>query len=188
VLLVLSCEGGVLFEETNVDPHPPVILNFQFAPSEMVTGELVRGSFTYVDEGGDIEELLMRSLSGNEGTTPVPFVPGISDVDCQPVECTPADQCPEVEPCEPEDCVGDPDPNCEPVECPEVEPCPDPDCVPVVCPEAPTVFFFPGISGTILWEVPLDTNQGGTHTVKVWLRDSKGSLSEPVFFDVTITF
>ena len=136
---LFSC--GILFEESNADPHPPVILNFQFAPASILSGETIRGSFTYVDEGGDIEVLSMRDTSGTNQAEPIPFVPGVSDVVCGEDE---------------------------------------------ICDEPPTVFFFPGNSGTILWEMTLSSNQLGVHTIKVWLEDSKDSWSEFVFFDVFI--
>jgi len=56
-----------------------------------------------------------------------------------------------------------------------------------VCEEPPRVFFFPGTSGTILWEMTLTSNQLGVHTIKVWLEDSKDSWSEFVYFDVLIS-
>lgn len=138
---LVSCQSGFLFEETNIDPHPPVIRNFQYAPASIVSGETIRGSFTYVDSGADIEELTMRDQSGTNQADPKPFVPGISDVICGPEE---------------------------------------------VCEEPPEVFFFPGTSGTIQWEMTLSSNQPGTHTIKVWLVDSKDSWSEFVYFDVFI--
>jgi len=137
---LLSC--GVLFEESNADPHPPVIRNFQYSPASITGDGIIRGSFTYVDEGGDIEGLSMRDESGTNSADPVPFVPGVSDVVCGEGE---------------------------------------------VCEEPPTVFFFPGTSGTILWEMTLTSNQLGVHTIKVWLEDSKDSWSEFVYFDVLIS-
>jgi len=142
-LALVSCQGGILFEETNADPHPPVIRNFQYAPDSILTGATIRGSFTYVDSGGDIEVINMRDLSGNNATDPIPFVPGVSDAVC-----------------------------------PEGETCPTP----------PSVFFFPGTTGTVQWEMVLESNQAGKHTIKVWLEDSKDTWSEPVFFDVFISF
>jgi len=139
---LVSCQSGFLFEETTVDPHPPAIRNFQYAPASIVSGETIRGSFTYVDTGGDIEELGMRDESGTNVADPVPFVPGISDVECGPDD---------------------------------------------VCEDPPNVFFFPGTNGTIQWEMTLDTNQPGLHTIKVWLVDSKDSWSEFVYFDVQIS-
>ena len=139
---LISCQSGILFEETNADPHPPEIRNFQYAPSSIATGETIRGSFTYVDSGGDIEEFSMRDTSGTNPANPSPFVPGISDVECGPDE---------------------------------------------ECESPPDVFFFPGTSGTIQWEMTLTSNQPGPHTIKVWLVDSKNSWSGFVYFDVFIS-
>jgi hypothetical protein len=139
---LISCQSGILFEETNADPHPPMIRNFQYSPSSIVSGETIRGSFTYVDSGADIEELSMRDTSGTNPADPSPFVPGVSDVICGPEE---------------------------------------------ECEEPPNVFFFPGTSGTTQWEMKLESNQPGMHTIKVWLVDSKDSWSGFVYFDVFIS-
>lgn len=81
---LLSCQSGILFEETNADPHPPRIQNFQYAPASIEGSDTIRGSFTYVDAGADIESLSMRDQSGTNPASPKPFVPGISDVECGP--------------------------------------------------------------------------------------------------------
>jgi hypothetical protein len=47
-------------------------------------------------------------------------------------------------------------------------------------------FFFPFASGTIEWEVVMESNQPGAHTIKAWLLDSRGSISNVVEFVVEI--
>jgi hypothetical protein len=47
-------------------------------------------------------------------------------------------------------------------------------------------FFFPFASGTIEWEVVMESNQPGAHTIKAWLEDSRGSISNVVEFVVEI--
>jgi hypothetical protein len=138
VSFTASCQSGILFEETNADPHPPSIENFIYAPDSMHTGGTVRGSFTYIDAGADIELLSMRDTGGTNAADPTPVIPGIDEGE-----------------------EGA---------------------------EATSVFFFPGTTGTIEWELVLDSNQAGTHTIKAWLEDSKDTRSDPVFFDVFITF
>jgi len=136
--LMAACQSGILFEESNADPHPPSIANLVYAPQSIMTGGTVRGSFTYIDAGADIETVSMRDTSGANAAAPTPVIPGVTD--------------------EEEGAA------------------------------ATSVFFFPGTTGTIEWELILDSNQAGVHTIKVWLEDSKDSRSEPVFFDVLITF
>jgi hypothetical protein len=143
VSVMASCQGGILFEETTADPHPPSIENFIFAPQSIMTGGTIRGSFTYIDPGADIELLSMRDTSGSNSADPTPVIPGVA----------------EGEEGEGEEGAA-----------------------------ATSVFFFPGTTGTTEWELILDTNQAGTHTIKVWLEDSKDSRSDPVFFEVFITF
>ena len=71
-----GCEDSFLFEKTVVDPHPPVLENFTYEPTVITTGDTVRGSFTYFDEGSDIEILEMLPLEasplifGDETTKP----------------------------------------------------------------------------------------------------------------------
>lgn len=50
------------------------------------------------------------------------------------------------------------------------------------------IFFFPGTTGTIEWEMTLSSNQVGPHRLKTWLEDSKGSVSNLVYFDVEISY
>ena len=150
-VLLLAAAGGCdfdIFEKVNNDPHPPAILNLQYGPQVIRSGEIVTGSFTYVDEGQDIDLLEMRDQNGAESLQPT----------------TPA------EPTFDEDgnLVVDEDGN------------------PVL--ETSTVFFFPGATGTIEWQVQIETNQAGTHTIKVWLEDATGSLSDPAFMDVEVIF
>ncbi len=140
--------GFELFEEVNRDPHPPSILNLQYDPMEIRSGDTIRGTFTYVDEGGDVEILEMRDLDGAESLSPTP-----------PPEPAFDDE---------GNIVVDEDGN--------------------IVLEIPSVFFFPGTTGTIEWQLVIETNQAGPHTIKTWLEDSTGSLSEPVFIEVQVSF
>ncbi len=51
----------------------------------------------------------------------------------------------------------------------------------------PSVFFFPGTAGSIEWEMPVDSNQGGRHRIQAWLTDSKESRSNIVEFQITVS-
>lgn len=139
-LLVMGCGDVAIFEKVNTDPHPPAIANLQYAPETVLPQDTIRGTFTYIDPGGDIEIVTMRDLNGTGSLspTPPPVVIGADPETGEPIE------------------------------------------------EIPTIFFFPGTAGTTEWQLLFETNQGGTHTIKVWLEDSEGSRSEPVFFNVTV--
>jgi hypothetical protein len=128
-----GCEDSILFEKTNIDPHPPVIDNFSYAPTVIITGETVRGSFSYFDAGADIELFEMRDTGGMGSLQPTPVIPGL----------------------------GEDESNTAP-------------------------FFFPFASGTIEWEVVLESNNPGAHTIKAWLEDSAGSISNVVEFVVEV--
>ena len=47
-------------------------------------------------------------------------------------------------------------------------------------------FFFPFPSGVIEWEVTMESNNPGAHTIKAWLEDSYGSISNVIEFVVEI--
>jgi len=79
LLAATACENGILFEKTNPDPHPPRLLNWQYDPSSIVTGDVIRGSFTYADDGGDIELFLMRDTSGTDALDPIPLLPDLGE-------------------------------------------------------------------------------------------------------------
>lgn len=64
LLLAAGCDGRFPFENTNPDPHPPRLLNFQFSPDRIFPEGIVSGSFTYADAGGDIELFGMRDANG----------------------------------------------------------------------------------------------------------------------------
>lgn len=139
VITAGSCDGGLLFEKTNVDPHPPRLLNFQFAPSSIETGDEISGSYTFVDDGGDVVSFNIRDTSGL--TTFDPTLPSTIEVDAEG-------------------------------EATEI-------------PGESIVML--GTVGTIEWETPFETNTQGRHLVKVWLEDSKGSLSNIVEFEVAVS-
>jgi len=50
-----------------------------------------------------------------------------------------------------------------------------------------SVFFFPGRTGSIEWEMAVDSNQGGQHRIQAWLTDSKDSRSNIVEFRITVS-
>jgi hypothetical protein len=129
-----GCEDSFLFEETNVDPHPPVIENFIYAPKVITTGETVRGSFSYFDAGADIELFEMRDTGGMGELEPTPVLTNLEE---------------------------------------EEE-------------GAAAPFFFPFGSGTIEWEVVMESNNPDAHTIKAWLVDGSGSISNVVEFVVEI--
>jgi hypothetical protein len=79
LLAATACENGILFEKTNPDPHPPRLLNWQYDPSSIVTADVIRGSFTYADDGGDIELFLMRDTSGTDALDPIPLLPDLGE-------------------------------------------------------------------------------------------------------------
>jgi hypothetical protein len=128
-----GCEDSILFEKTNVDPHPPVIENFIYAPTVITTGDTVRGSFTYIDAGSDIELFEMQDTGGMGKLQPSPVLPGLEE----------------------EEAVTAP-------------------------------FFFPFGVGTIEWEVVMESNNPGAHTIKAWLEDGTGSISNVVEFVVEV--
>jgi len=130
--LSAGCEDSILFEKTTVDPHPPVIDNFSYGPAVITTGDTVRGTFSYFDEGADIELFEMRDTGGMGVLSPSPVIPDAE-----------------------EDAGGAP-------------------------------FFFPFPSGTIEWQVVMESNNPGRHTIKAWLEDSKGSISNIVEFVVVV--
>ena len=130
-----ACDGVWPFESTNPDPHPPTLTNFQYSPVNLETGQSMRGSFTYIDPGADIETFEMRDVTGSENLDPVPLLPETG---------------------EEED-------------------------------SGPSVFFFPGRTGSIQWEIPVDSNQGGRHRIQAWLTDSKDSRSNIVEFQITVS-
>ena len=72
--LMAACQSGILFEESNADPHPPSIANLVYAPQSIMTGGTVRGSFTYIDAGADIETVSMRDTSGANAAAPTPVM------------------------------------------------------------------------------------------------------------------
>ncbi len=129
----VGCEDSVLFEKTNVDPHPPVIENFSYAPTVITTGDTVRGSFTYIDAGADIELFEMQDTGGMGKLQPSPVLPGVEEDEA------------------------------------------------VTAP-----FFFPFSVGTIEWEVVMESSNPGAHTIKAWLEDSTGSISNVVEFVVEV--
>lgn len=133
--LLSACDGVWPFENTNPDPHPPRIANFQYSPVHLETGQGMKGSFTYIDRGADIETFEMRDLSGSESLDPLPLLPDTGD---------------------------DEDPGT-------------------------SVFFFPGSTGSIEWEMVVDSNQGGEHKIQAWLTDSKDSRSNIVEFQITVS-
>lgn len=128
-----GCEDSILFEKTNVDPHPPVIENFIYAPTVIMTGDTVRGSFTYIDAGSDIELFEMQDTGGMGKLQPSPVLPGLEEDD-----------------------------------------------------DAKAPFFFPFGVGTIEWEVVMESNNPGAHTIKAWLEDGTGSISNVVEFVVEV--
>jgi hypothetical protein len=128
-----GCEDSILFEKTNVDPHPPVIDNFSYGPTVITTGDTVRGSFFYSDTGSDIEIFEMQDTGGMGVLDPSPVIPEVEGED-----------------------VG----------------------------TAP--FFFPFPSGVIEWQVVMESNNPGAHTIKAWLEDSQGSISNVIEFVVEI--
>jgi hypothetical protein len=64
LLLAAGCDGRFPFEDTNPDPHPPRLLNFEYSPDRIVSEGIVSGSFTYADSGGDVELFEMRDANG----------------------------------------------------------------------------------------------------------------------------
>ncbi len=132
-LVGVGCEDSILFEKTNVDPHPPVIDNFIYSPTVITTGGTVRGSFSYFDSGADIELFEMQDTGGMGKLSPSPVLPGLE-----------------------EDEGG----------------------------SAP--FFFPFVAGMIEWEVVMESNNPGAHTIKAWFEDSTGSISNVVEFVVEV--
>jgi hypothetical protein len=79
VFVGIGCEDSFLFEKTNVDPHPPVIENFIYSPAVITVSGTVRGSFTYFDEGADIELFEMRDTGGMGQLKPSPVLTDLTE-------------------------------------------------------------------------------------------------------------